>query len=413
MSPQRELSRILSSVAFHFHPQWISSLLKENYHGFCSQWPFIFIPQRICIVSPQRELLRILPLVALDCYPLADLYRVFSERTFTDFALSGFAFFFPLEDLYHVSSERTFTDFALSSFTFFIPQQVYTVSPQRELSRIFPLVALYFHPPVDLHCVSSERTITDFALNGFVFSSLRGFTLCLFKENYHGFYPQWHFHFHPSVDLYRVSLERCFTDFAPSGFAFLSLEDLHRVSSERTMTNFSLNGPFIFILQWIYTLSPQREFSLILPSVALHFYLSKDLHRVSSERTITDFALNGFTFSSLRGFTPCLLRENYHGFCPQWLYIFIPQRIYTVFPQRESSWILPSVALHFHHSMDFHRVSLEKTITDFALSGFVFSSLSGFLPCLLRRDYHGFCLQWPFIFISEWIYTVSPQKELS
>jgi hypothetical protein len=68
-----------------------------------------------------------------------------------------------------------------------------------------------------------------------------------------------------------------------------------------------------------------------------------DLHRVSLERTFTDFALSGFAFSSLRGFIPYLLRENFHGFFPQWLYIFINQRIYTVSPQRELSQVLPLV----------------------------------------------------------------------
>jgi hypothetical protein len=165
------------------------------------------------------------------------------------------------------------------------------VSPQRELSRIFPSVALYFHPPVDLHRVSSKRTITDFALNGFVFSSLSGFTLCLFRENYHGFYPQWPFHFHPSVDLYRVSLERCFTDFAPSGFAFLSLREFTPCFLRENYHGFFPQWPF-------------------------HFHPSVDLYPVSSERIFTDFALSGFAFLSLKGFTQCLLRENYHRLCP-------------------------------------------------------------------------------------------------
>jgi hypothetical protein len=66
----------------------------------------------------------------------------------------------------------------------------------------------------------------------------------------------------------------------------------------------------------IYTVSPQRELSRILPTVALHFHPLEDLYRVSSKRIFMDFALSGFTFSSLNGFSPCLLRENYHGFCP-------------------------------------------------------------------------------------------------
>ena len=47
-------------------------------------------------------------------------------------------------------------------------------------------------------------------------------------------------------------------------------------------------------------------------------------------------------------YAPCLLKENFHGFCRQWLCIFIPQWIYTMSPQREFSWILPSVVFQFH-----------------------------------------------------------------
>jgi uncharacterized membrane protein len=119
----------------------------------------------------------------------------------------------------------------------------------------------------------------------------------------------------------------------------------------------------------------------------------------------------------------CPLKENYHGFCSQWLFTFIPQWI-TVSPQRELSRILPSVVFHFYSPMDFYHVSLERTIMDFALNGFAFSSLanlyrvssertttdvalsgflfsfpSGFLPCLLRENYHRFCPHWLYIFI--------------
>ena len=121
----------------------------------------------------------------------------------------------------------------------------------------------------------------------------------------------------------------------------------------------------------------------------------------------SDFALSGFLFSSLRGFTPCLLRENYHGFCPQWLCIFIPLRIYTVSTQRKFSWILPSVALYFHPSKDLHSVFSERIITDFALSGFSFSSFRGLITCLLKKSYHGFCPQWLCVFITQRIYTMS------
>ena len=90
-------------------------------------------------------------------------------------------------------------------------------------------------------------------------------------------------------------------------------------------------------------MSPQKELSRILPSMALCFHHSKDLYYVSLERIFMDFALSGFIFSSLRGFIPCLLRENFHGFCTQWLCIFIRQQIFIVSPQRELSWVLPLV----------------------------------------------------------------------
>ena len=62
-------------------------------------------------------------------------------------------------------------------------------------------------------------------------------------------------------------------------------------------------------------------------------------------RNITDFALNGLSFSSLKGLIPCLVRENFHGFWPQWLYILIPRRIYTMSPKREFSNIKNTIYL--------------------------------------------------------------------
>jgi hypothetical protein len=93
--------------------------------------------------------------------------------------------------------------------------------------------------------------------------------------------------------------------------------------------------------------SPQKELSWILPSIAFCSHHLKDLYRVSLERIFMDFALSGFIFSSLRGFIPCLLRENFHGFCPQWLCIFIPQQIFTVSPQRELSRALYFQSMFF------------------------------------------------------------------
>jgi hypothetical protein len=75
-------------------------------------------------------------------------------------------------------------------------------------------------------------------------------------------------------------------------------------------------------------------------------------------------------------------QKNYNGICPQWLY-FIPQRIYIMSPQRELSLISPLVALLFHPLEDLYHVSSERIFMDFALNGFVFSSLMGFIPCLL------------------------------
>ena len=136
--------------------------------------------------------------------------------------------------------------------------------------------------------------------------------------------------------------------FCPQWLCIFIPRRICTVSPHREFHGFCPQWLCIFIPQRIYTLSLQGELSWTLPSVASYFHPSEDLHRVSSERIITDFALSGFVFSSLRGFIPCLLRENFHGFCPQWLCIFIPQRIYTVSSPRELSRILPSVAFRFH-----------------------------------------------------------------
>jgi hypothetical protein len=109
------------------------------------------------------------------------------------------------------------------------------------------------------------------------------------------------------------------------------------------------------------------------------------------------FALSGFVISLFRGFLPCLLRENYHGFCPQWLYISSLKGV-TLCLLRENFTIFPLVALYFHPSEDLYPVSSERTITDFSLSGFVFSSPSRFTPCLFRENFHGFYPQWFFFY---------------
>ena len=74
-------------------------------------------------------------------------------------------------------------------------------------------------------------------------------------------------------------------------------------------------------------MSPHWELSRIFPLVAFYFHPSIDLHHVSQEGIFMDFVLNGLSFSSLRGFIPCLLKDNFYGFCPQWFCIVIPQWI--------------------------------------------------------------------------------------
>jgi hypothetical protein len=96
VSTQRELSRIFSSVAFHFHSQQISTVsTQRELSRIFPLVTFHFHPQWICTVSPQRELSRIVPLMAFH----------------------------------------------------FHPQWICTVSPLRELSRILPLVAFHFFIP--------------------------------------------------------------------------------------------------------------------------------------------------------------------------------------------------------------------------------------------------------------------------
>ena len=72
-------------------------------------------------MSPQREFSWILPSVALYFHPQVDFYQVCSERIFIDFSLSGLCIFIPSG--YRVSLEITFTGFTLSGFHF-------TLNPQ-------------------------------------------------------------------------------------------------------------------------------------------------------------------------------------------------------------------------------------------------------------------------------------------
>jgi hypothetical protein len=60
--------------------------------------------------------------------------------------------------------------------------------------------------------------------------------------------------------------------------------------------------------------SPQKELSRILPSVALYFHPSVDLHRVSSEKTFTGFTFSGFPLTfKLQQFCPP--KDPFFHFC--------------------------------------------------------------------------------------------------
>ncbi len=73
--------------------------------------------------------------------------------------------------------------------------------------------------------------------------------------------------------------------------------------------------------------------------------------------------------------------------------------IVTMSPQREFLRILPSAASFLFSSVDFHYVSSERILMDFALSGlFSFSPMDLFH--VSSRGNHKPCLQWFYIFIS-------------
>ena len=87
-----------------------------------------------------------------------------------------------------------------------------------------------------------------------------------------------------------------------------------------------------------------------------HFHSQRIFTVSLRERTITDFSLSGFPILTLEDFYRASSRENFHRFCPQWLYIFIPQRIFTM--------------------------SLRERTINF--------NPRGFLPCLLKENFHGY-----------------------
>ena len=383
----------LSGFIFSSLKGFIPCLLRENLHGFCPQWLYIFIPQRIYTMSTQRKLSRILPLVALFIFIPQWIYTMSTQRELSRL-LPSLAFFSSLSGFIPCLLIENFHGFCPQWLCIFIPWWIYTVSLQREFSWVLPLVALYFHPSADLHCVSSKRIFTGFALSGFVFSSLSGFTPCLLRENFHGFILKGLYIFIPQ-GICTVSLQRELSRILPLvALYFHPSEDFYRVSLEGTITDFSPQWLYIFISQRIYIVSSQRELSRVFSSVAFFsFHPSMDLYSISSERTITDFAFSGFVFSSLTGFIPCLLRENLHGFCPQWPFIFIPLGFIQCLLREKfhgfcSQWPL------FSSLEDLYHVSSERIVMGFALNGLSFSSLNGFIPCLLRENFHGFYPQW-------------------
>ena len=145
------------------------------------------------------------------------------------------------------------------------------MSPQRELSWISPSVASFlFSPMYFFYHVSSERIFMDFTLSGFLFIFPRGFIPCLFEREPQ-ILPSMALHFHlPRGFLYRVSLKGNHRFCLQQLYTLHFPEDLHRVSSERTITDFCLQWSFIFIISG-YCVSPKR--------------------------TSTGFTLNGFHFT--------------------------------------------------------------------------------------------------------------------
>ena len=132
-------------------------------------------------------------------------------------------------------------------------------------------MAYFLFSPVDFYHVFSERTFMDFALNGFFSIFPSGFLPCLFKRE-PWILPSMALHFALPYRIFSMSLQEG-TQILPSmALYFHYLEDLHRVSSERTITDFCPQWSFIFIL--VDTVSPQKELSRVLSSVVFHFILN-------------------------------------------------------------------------------------------------------------------------------------------
>ena len=119
-------------------------------------------------------------------------------------------------------------------------------------------------------------------------------------------------------------------------------------------------------------MSPQREFSWTSPLV-----------------------VSFLSFPS--GFSPCLLRENFHGFhpqwfpflfspeelcrvslrgnhglCLQWFYILISPEDFYYVSSRENHRFCLQLLYTLYFLEDLHHLSLERTFTSFTLSGFHF-----------------------------------------
>ena len=78
-------------------------------------------------------------------------------------------------------------------------------------------------------------------------------------------------------------------------------------------------------------------------------------------------------------FLLCLLRENFHGFCPQQLLFYFPQRIYTM-SLREGTTDFAFNGFTFSSPQRIFTVSLRERTTDFAFNGCTL--------CIFPEDLH-------------------------
>ncbi len=174
-----------------FNSMHTPCLLRESFHGFCPQWfLFYFSPVDFHHVSRKRIFMD-LPSVVSFLFLPSGFSPCLLRENFHGFCPQWFLFYFSPVDFHYVSSERTFMDFALSGFFSIFPQQIFIVSFQ-------------------------EGT-TDFAFSSFIFSFPRGFSPCLFRKNNHGLLPSVVFDFHPQWIL--CLLKENFHEFYPQWFS--------------------------------------------------------------------------------------------------------------------------------------------------------------------------------------------------